>query len=388
MKKKIGAVLMALALSVSVCACSKEKETEKEKEKTKKTTAEETEEDPTEESTEDTTEVTTEESTEETTTETTKETTEETTEETQDAGQKKQKPATVGVDEVKKDLEKEGFQITDDLKSVSVKQFQEASSGFSASNDKEFYCYCVFDTEDQVLAIEEEGLPMPADGKTRISMGDVTWLYVSEDGQNDFQYMVLNPTTKKVLYYTGPEDKGARSNAYAIELGIFTRENGWASFEEDPNYPDGEGLTKESSASVDVELKNEKAKALMDDMVSEGVMILPLPMEGVSVNDVDGEGVGFMAMGGAGKYEDIAALIYMEYDLATLKTSLEDLEAQASEIPGVEIVDKDGVKYVSAEEQGTCIYIVADTNTGIMYEYMGSSMENGKAMAAKIGYEG
>ena len=385
MKKKIAAVLMALALTFSVCACSKDKETEKETKKTKKTEdTEDTEE------TEDPTEDTTEETTESTTEATTEETTESTTEATTTAGQKQKKDfgGATGVEAVQIDLSNSGFDV-EELEpngTVSINALNGYAGGFSASkgNEEEFY-YLVFDSEDQINALDEAGLPLPTAGKTRIGIGDVIWHYDKDDTQGLFQCLILNPNTKQALFYYGPEERGARCNAYAMELGMVSAMNGYAYFEEDPEYPDGEPLTTVPQEPVEVDMKNEKAKALLQELLDEGCSVETLPMEGFSTDGLDATSVGFMASG-AGKYEDFSMIIYAESDPEALKTAYEETEKDAK-ASGIEFQESGDIKYVITDMGGLNLCVAYDLSSGYIFETFGGTEESIRELAAKVGLE-
>ena len=389
MKKKVAAVLMALALTVSVCACSKkEDETEKTK-KTKKTEdtddTDETE-DPTDETTDETTESTTEETTESTTEETTTESTTEATT-TAASGQKDFGGAT-GVEAVQIDLSNSGFEV-EELEpngSVPIDALNGYAGGFSAAkgNEEGFY-YLVYDSEDAVNALDEAGLPLPTAGKTRLSIGDVIWHYDMDDSKNQFQCMILNPTTMQVLFYYGKEERGARCNAYAMELGMLSKMNGWASFNDDPEYPDGEPLTTGSQEVPEVDMKNEKAKALLDALVAEGATVQTLPMEGFDSDGIDGNSVGFMAVG-AGKYEEFAMIVYAESDVEELKKAYEQTLQDAKQA-GVEFQENGDLKYVVSDMGGICLGVVYDLSTGYIFETYGGTEESIKALAAEAGFD-
>ena len=387
MKKKIAAVLMAMALTVSVCACSKKDEKE-ETEKTKKTTAEETsEEDPTDETTEESAEETSD-STEESTDETTEESTEDTTKASKGTAAKKDFGDATGIDAVKMDLENSGFKINDTT-DVTIGNFEGATAGFSAVNDKEEFYYLEYATEDEVKAIDEKGLPLPAAGRTRIGMGDVTWHYDMDDTNKQFQCLIINPNTKQILFYKGTEERGARCNTYAMELGIIPEMNGWASFEEDPEYPDGKPLTTKPQEAPDVSIKNEKAKELMDTLTAEGCKIVELPAEGFSTDDIGGDYVGYMATGAeTGKYAGLTLFMYAESDPADLVEAFEQMKTEASNSANVakmEIKEDGNIKTITADMMGTVVVIVFDLDNGYMAEIMTSDAAMADEIVAACG---
>lgn len=371
MKKKIAAVLMAMALTVSVCACSK-KDDKDETKKTKKTTAEETsEEDPTDETTEETTEETSE-----STEETTEESTEDTTKATKGTAGKKDFGDATGVDAVKMDLENSGFKINDTT-DVTIGEFEGATAGFSAVNDKEEIYYLEYATEDEIKAIDEKGLPLPAAGKTRVGMGDVSWHYDMDDANQQFQCLILNPNTKQLLFYKGTEERGARCNAYAMELGMIPEMNGWASFEEDPEYPDGKPLTTKPQEAPDVTFKNEKAKALMDELVAEGCQIMELPAEGFTTDGLQGDYVGFMGSGtDSGKYAGLSLFMYAESDAQSMAEAFDQMKTEASNSSTngakVDIKEDGNIKTLTADMMGTVVIVVFDLDNGYMCECMAS----------------
>ena len=389
MKKKIAAVLMALALTFSVCACSKEEETEKTK-KTKKTEdTEDTEE--TEDPTDETTDETTEETTEATTEETTEETTEATTDDTSSAGQKKPKKDfgdATGIEAVQMDLSDSGFEVEELEPSgtIAINGLNGYAGGFSASKgSEEVFYYLVYNSEDEINALDEAGLPLPTDGKTRIGMGDVIWHYNMDETQGLFQCLILNPNTKQALFYYGPEERGARCNAYAMELGMVSATNGYASFEEDPEYPDGKGLTQAPQEIPEVDMKNEKAKALMDDLVAEGCMIQTLPMEGFSSDGLDEDSVGFIATG-AGKYEEFSMIVYAESDPDALKEAYEET-AKDAKASGIEFLENGDLKYVITDMGGVNLCVAYDLSTGYIFEVFGGTEESLKNLASQLGME-
>ena len=371
MKKKIAAVLMAMALTVSVCACSK-KDDKDETKKTKKTTAEETsEEDPTDETTEETTEETSE-----STEETTEESTEDTTKATKGTAGKKDFGDATGIDAVKMDLENSGFKINDTT-DVTIGNFEGATAGFSAVNDKEEIYYLEYATEDEIKAIDEKGLPLPAAGKTRVGVGEVTWHYDMDDANHQFQCLILNPNTKQILFYKGTEERGARCNAYATELGIIPEMNGWASFEEDPEYPDGKPLTTKPQEAPDVTFKNEKAKALMDELVAEGCQIMELPAEGFTTDGLQGDYVGFMGSGtDSGKYAGLSLFMYAESDAQSMAEAFDQMKTEASNSSTngakVDIKEDGNIKTLTADMMGTVVIVVFDLDNGYMCECMAS----------------
>ena len=215
MKKKVMALLMALALAVSVCACSKEK-TEK-KPKTKQTTEESSEE------TEETSEESSDE-TSDTTTDATSDVPSGTTTSDDFDGQ-------TGVNAVIKDLEDHGFTVEKNPAKSYAPSLDGYLKGFDAesADGTEHYCYRVYGDAAKIDEIDALGLPSDTNAEVRINFGDVIWHYETDKKSGEFQYIAINPKTLQVLYYTGPTDKGSRSNCYAFEMGIIP-ENAVGSF--------------------------------------------------------------------------------------------------------------------------------------------------------------
>ncbi|MBR5425070.1 MAG: hypothetical protein IK106_00985 [Clostridiales bacterium] len=342
MKKKVMALLMALALSVSVCACSKEKS---EKETKSKQTTEETSEE---------TEDTSEESSDETSDTTTDLSTDATSDVTGGTTSVDDFDGQTGVNAVIKDLEDHGFKVEKNPAKSYAPSFEGYLEGFDAesADGTEHYCYREYGDAAKIDELDAQGLPFDANGRVRINFGEVIWHYATDKQSGEFQYIAMNPRTLQVLYYRGPKDKGSRSNCYAFEMEIIPENAVTVPFEDDPEYPDGKGLTRVPQDVPAIDLKNAKAAAMLEDIYRDGNVVITLPSVGQNMAGIQAKSKGFMVFGGdGGKYEN-ELIIYAE-------TNMPDNDATFREIQQ-ELID-DGETF-TFELKGDCQVAINEMN--------------------------
>ena len=367
MNKRIAAIVMALALTFSVCACSKNEET------TKGTT---------------TTAATT--TTEEETTTTSEDETEPSESETPSAPDMNGE----GFKAVYADLQALGFEIENDLENVEYNCFQ-GQDGFVATNDDEIYIYAQYDSEDKVTMLDEQGLPADSASHSRVGIGDLVFHY--DDSDTPFQYLVINTATNQALYYMGPEDKGARSNAYARELGIIGDQDGYAVFADDADYPNGKGISNKTPSPADapdVDLKNADAIDLMGKLAGAGFSISAMPIDGMSMEELaPKDSVGFMAAQGMdeikGEFEDVSMVVYMENDdLDALKKNAENAKEEIKGQSDVdfEVIEEGDLLIITGEAMGMVISMGYDLANGYVFEIIGTDMAAVKSAANQLGF--
>ncbi len=343
MKKKVTALLMALALAVSVCACSKGKTKETEK-KLKQTT-----------------------------------------EETEDDFDGKS-----GENAVIKDLENHGFTVKKNPAAGYAQSLDGYQKGFDAetSDGSEHYCYRIYDSKDKIDELDKQGLPFEANGRVRICFGGIIWHYATDEKKGEFQYIVMNPETFQVLYYMGPTDKGTRSNCYAFEMGLIPQNSVTVPFEDDPEYPEGKGLTKTPDDAPQVPLENDKAAAVMEDAHKEGNIVITLPAVGLNISKVlSGRAKGFMLLGEYGEYEN-DLIVYVETDTPDTESTFKQLQKE---------LEDDGEVY-TFEKRGNCQYgtnpqstvpdiIIFDMETGYYLKLITGSDGRAAKLISDLGFD-
>ena len=378
MKKKVMALLMALALAVSVCACSKEK-TEK-KTKTKQTTEDSSEE----------TEETSEESSDESSDETSDTTTDATSDVTSGTTTSDDFDGQTGVNAVIKDLEDHGFTVEKNPAKSYAPSLDGYLKGFDAesADGTEHYCYRVYGDVAKIDEIDALGLPSDTNAEVRINFGDVIWHYETDKKSGEFQYIAINPKTLQVLYYTGPTDKGSRSNCYAFEMGIIPENAVTVPFEDDPEYPDGKGLTRVPENVPQVDLKNDKAAAFMETAYREGNVIIPLPDIALTKsNAVAARANGFMLLGGGGEYE-ADMIIYAETDASNTDNAFLEIQKELEADGDIYTFEKRGsCQYGTRAQGGAADVIVFDLETGYYLKLITGSDDRAKKIIADLGFE-
>ena len=108
-------------------------------------------------------------------------------------------------------------------------------------------------------------------------------------------------------------------------------------------------------------------------------------MEGFDSDGIDGNSVGFMAVG-AGKYEEFAMIVYAESDVEELKKAYEQTLEDAKQA-GVEFQENGDLKYVVSDMGGICLGVVYDLSTGYIFETYGGTEDSIKALAAEAGFD-
>lgn len=366
MNKKIAAVVAAMALTVSMCACSKSDET------TTSTTAKE-----------ETTTTTEEETT----------TSEEETTTSESEPQNTITPDTAGRDAVLGDLKSQGFTITENLDDVEFSCFK-GQDGFTAVNGDEVFVFAQYDSDDKLQMLLDQGLPKDCSGTASMTSDGVSFFYTIQDEGEDFQYMVVNQDTRQALYYTGPEERGARVNAYAFEMELIPPMTAYAIFDEDPAYPNGKGLTNKTPAAPEVELKNQAAIDLMDKLTAEGFSISAFPIEGLHMDELaPDDSLGYMGGAGSdeGEYAYLSMIVYMENDdVDALKELAEAVLKDAKDDPSLadfEVTENDKIIAIAGEQMGMSMIVAWNLEDGYVLELMGQDLEASKDLAKELGFD-
>ena len=375
MKKKVMALLMALALTASLCACSKGKTKETETKKPKQTT-EETEDDETEDSSDPS------DTSADATSDTASDVTTGTTSADDFDGQ-------TSVNAVIKDLENHGFTVKKNSTKVYAQSLEGYLKGFDAesSDGSEHYCYRVYDSKAKIDELDSQGLPFDTNGRIRINFGDVIWHYADDKTNGVFEYIVMNPKTFQVLYYKGTTDKGSRSNCYAFEVGLIPENAVTVPFEEDPEYPDGKGLTRVPEDVPQIGLKNDKAAAMLDDIYRDGNVVIALPAMGMDMPGFTTKSKGFMVLGGSGKYAN-EMIIYEEANTPDTDGSFQQIKQGLIDDGKDFIFEQKGTCQVAIRKEGdSASAVIFDLETGYYLELIVASEERVLELAEAFGID-
>ena len=348
MKKKITALLMTLALMVSMCACSKDK---KESKKTKKTRETEiSEEDPEESSDPD-----------------------------------ESSSVFSGIDAVKQDLTDLGFTVTDGTDDFPYDSYKDAKHAFCASKGEELYFYGEFDSKAKIQELDDQCIPGMEGGCGRVTFSDIIW-HCNTTTKGAFWYLVINPHNYKILYYKGTEDKGSRSNAYAFEMGIIPENSIVMPFADDPDYPEGKGLTKTPSNVPQIDLENQAALDLMETLYRDGNVIEKLPAKGLKLEGETVRSKGFMVLGGVGEYKDVLMLTYMETNTTDPDQAFEEIRGSI-EAEGMDFEHRGSLRVGYGGEGSEGILVIFDYETGYQFRVIAASKELAEEMAEKCGFD-
>ena len=346
--KKVVALLAAIVLTVSLCACNKEKKESKTKGKSKS--------EPTEE-----------------------------VSDTEDTSTTEPDPDAEGIEVVKQDLENLGFTVTDGTDGVDTESYKDAKNAFCAKKGEEFYFYGEFETEEKIKEIDNEAFPDPYCGRIRVNFGKVIW-HSDSKTQGAFQYLVINPLNYKILYYKGPEDKGSRCNAYAFEMGIIPENNITMPFADDPDYPDGKGVSRVAKKVPQIDMKNDEAKALLADMYKEGSIVEEIPTHAMQVEGQTKDSRGFMILGGGGKYKDVVLLIYMESNTTDPDKTFEELKA-APEAIDLTFEERGSLRVAIGDGEQEGRGVIFDYDTGYIFRIIAETKETCYKLAKSCGFE-